>query len=286
MARVSALFSYPVKGCAGVPLAAARLAPTGLPHDRAFLVTDPEGVFRSQRADPRLALARPALGAHGDRLTLTAPGLEPVTVPVDTTGPARRVTLFGDPYTGIDQGQAVADWFTELLGRPSRLVRVPPDHRRTTTGLTPGTSNYADSAAVSLLSQAALTGLNERLAARGEPPLPMDRFRPNVVLDEVDAPHEEDAYRALTLGEARLGFAKLAVRCAVTLVDQRTGARAGPEPLRTLADYRRAPAGGVAFGAKFAVLGPGALAVGDRVAALTRADAAEPAPTASGSVTR
>lgn len=285
MVRISELVSYPIKGCAGVTWEGARLGPAGLPHDRAFMVTDAAGDHRTQRADPRLALARPSLTEDGARLTLTAPGFDPVTVPVDASGPARPVTLFGAPFTGIDQGAVAARWFSELLGRPSRLVRVPADHRRVTDGLTPGTSGYADSSAVLVVSRASLAALNERLAARGEPPLPMDRFRPNVVLDEVAAPHEEDDYRALTLGGARLGFAKLAVRCAVVLVDQRTGVRAGPEPLRTLAGYRRHPAGGVVFGAKFSVVTPGWLAVGDRPTDLVRAPDA-PACAASGTMAR
>ncbi|SOD59009.1 hypothetical protein SAMN06297387_101436 [Streptomyces zhaozhouensis] len=270
MAHIGELISYPVKGCAGVRHRVAHLGPAGLPHDRAFMVVDAEGAHRTQRADPRLALARPSVSEDGARLTLAAPGFAPLTLPVDTARPARPVTLFGQPFTGVDQGDEAAGWFGELLGRPSRLVRVPPDHRRSTDGLTPGTSGYADSCAVLLVGRASLDALHARLAARGQPPLPMDRFRPNVVLDGTGAPHEEDAYRALTLGGARLGFAKLAVRCAVTLVDQRTGARAGPEPLRTLADYRRHPAGGVVFGAKFAVLAPGTLTVGDRPAELVR----------------
>ena len=95
--------------------------------------------------------------------------------------------------------------------------------------------------------------------------VPMDRFRPNVVVDGWTEPHVEDQVREMSIGDADLAFAKLAIRCAVTLVDQRTGARAGPEPLRTLADYRRVTDKGVAFGAKFSVLRTGQLTVGDEL---------------------
>lgn len=78
-------------------------------------------------------------------------------------------------------------------------------------------------------------------------------------------PHAEDRIRRMTIGAADLGYTKLAVRCAVTLVDQEAGARGGPEPLRTLAGYRRAPGGGVVFGAKFSVVRAGKLSVGDEV---------------------
>jgi uncharacterized protein YcbX len=149
---------------------------------------------------------------------------------------------------------------------------VPPEHDRVTTGQTPGTAGYADGHAVLMASRASLDALNARLAARGCGPLPMNRFRPNLVVDGWDEPHSEDRVRQVTVGDAQLGYAKLAIRCAVTTVDQAEGVKYGPEPLRTLADYRRAAAGGVAFGAKFAVLRPGKLSVGDEVAVSAWAD--------------
>ncbi|MFK8848757.1 MOSC domain-containing protein [Streptomyces sp. Ac-502] len=265
-ATVAELTYYPLKGCAGVSVPAAEVTPAGLAHDRSFMVTDAEGVFRSQRRDPRLALIRPEIGAGGGRLTLRAPGVEALELDVDTSSARRDVLLFKSAYRGIDQGDTVAEWLTEALGVPSRLVRVPPEHDRVTDGLTPGTSGYADSCALHVLSRSTLELLGERLAEQGAAPLPMDRFRPNIVVDGWDAPHTEDRARRIAVGDVELGYAKLAVRCAVTTVDQGAGARGGPEPLRTLAGYRRAASGGVVFGAKFAVLRPGKLSVGDAVA--------------------
>jgi uncharacterized protein YcbX len=95
--------------------------------------------------------------------------------------------------------------------------------------------------------------------------VPMDRFRPNVVVDGWAEPHVEDQVREVSVGDADLAFAKPAIRCAVTLVDQRTGVRSGPEPLRTLADYRRVGDKGVGFGAKFSVVRTGQLTVGDEL---------------------
>ncbi|MGW8551478.1 MOSC domain-containing protein [Streptomyces tubercidicus] len=266
MATVVELISYPVKGCAGVPAAEAELTPAGLAHDRSFLVVGPGGVFRSQRKDPRLAVIRPQVGADGTHLTLSAPGRDPFHLDIDPgTDPAARsgVEMFGAPYRAVDQGDGVAGWLSGTLGAESRLVRVPPEHDRVTDGLTPGTSGFADSCALHILSLASLDDLNRRITAAGRPPVPMDRFRPNIVLDGWDAPQTEDRVRRVTVGGGELGFAKLAIRCAVTLVDQQTGGKAGPEPLRTLASYRRVPEGGVAFGSKFAVLATGKVAVGD-----------------------
>ncbi|MFI6586641.1 MOSC domain-containing protein [Embleya sp. NPDC050493] len=265
MATVVELICYPIKGCAGTSCDRALLTPAGLAHDRAFMVVDADGVFRTQRRDPQLAPIRPEIDAGGERLTLRRPGADPVTIDVDTGGPRRDVQLFGNPFRGIDQGDAAAHWLSQALGADSRLVRVPPEHERVTDGAIPGTAGYADSSPLHVLSRTSLDVLNARLGERGAPPLPMARFRPNVVVEGWADPHTEDRVRRCTVGEAELGYAKLAIRCAVTLVDQDTGTRAGPEPLRTFAGYRRAPQGGVAFGGKFAVLRPGKVAVGDEL---------------------
>lgn len=265
MARVVELSYYPVKGCAGTSVREALLTPAGLAHDRSFMVVSEEGVYRTQRRDPLLALIRPLITPDGDRLTLTAPEAEPLHFRVDTSGTRREVDLFGTAYQGIDQGDEAADWLSDVLGARSRLVRTPPEHDRVTDGLTPGTSGYADSCALHVISRSTLDLLDTRMAARGAHPLPLDRFRPNLVIDGWDEPHTEDRAHRLRIGDTELGYAKLAIRCAVTLVDQHAGTRAGPEPLRTLAGYRRATQGGVALGTKYAVLRPGKLTVGDEV---------------------
>ncbi|HVK21405.1 MAG TPA: MOSC N-terminal beta barrel domain-containing protein [Actinokineospora sp.] len=265
MATVVELNTYPIKGCAGVSVADAVTTAAGLAHDRAFMVTDEDGLFRSQRRSPRLATIQPFVSDTGDRITLRADGLAPIDIPVDLTAPRRDVILFKAPFHGIDLGPDAAAWLSEALGEPSRLVRVPPEHDRVTDGQVPGTSGYADSSAVHLLSLSTLAELNDRLVRRGEAALPIDRFRANILVDGWDEPSTEDRLRLLRIGDCELAYTKLAIRCVVTTVDQRAGVKAGPEPLRTLADYRRTD-GGVAFGAKFSVIRPGKLSVGDAIA--------------------
>ncbi|WFB09342.1 MOSC N-terminal beta barrel domain-containing protein [Streptomyces sp. LX-29] len=272
MVKVVDLISYPIKGCAGIPLTESLLTPAGLAYDRSFMVVSEDGVFRSQRREPLLAVVRPEISADGERLTLNAPGMTPLRIAVDSHSAPRAVEMFDKPYRGIDQGPDAAAWFSELLGAPSRLVRVPRDHGRVTDGWIPGTAGYADSGALLVLSRASMDELDRRLRAAGSPSLPMDRFRPNVVVDtrsadpvELAEPHWEDRARRVLAGNAELGYLKLAVRCAVTMVDQTRGVKAGPEPLRTLAHYRRTAAGGIVFGTKFSVVRPGKLAVGDEV---------------------
>lgn len=266
MGTIAELITYPIKGCAGTAVRTGMITPAGLTHDRAFMVVGADGTFRSQRRDPGLSVIRPELDATGARMTLHAPDTASLRIDVDPGGPRLDITMFNNPYVGIDQGDAAAGWLSEVMRAPSRLVRVPRDHARVTTGVHDGTCGFADSGAVLLLSAGSLAGLNERLLARGVEPLPMNRFRPNVVVS--GAPHVEDLGRRIAVGGdagAVLGYQKLCIRCAVTLVDQEAGRRAGPEPLRTLADYRRAAAGGVAFGSKYSVLRPGRLAVGDEL---------------------
>ena len=268
------IYSYPIKGCAGVSLTRAEVTPAGVRHDREFMVTGLDGTFRSQRRTPRLALIRPEVADYA--LVLRAEGVQDLTIPIRTDGPRRPVTLFSDPFTAIDQGDTAAEWLSDLLNTPSRLVRVPPDHHRTVSGATPGTSGWADSAAVHLLTRSSLADLNARL----DEPLPLSRFRPNIVIDDLGAPYAEDHVLTARIGEVGLALCKPAIRCAVTLVDQVTGVTTGPEPLRALAAYRRHPDGGVAFGTKFSVVTPGALAVGDVVSRTCHE--APPAGSASG----
>ncbi|MFJ2946307.1 MOSC domain-containing protein [Streptomyces sp. NPDC087226] len=265
MASVVELTYYPIKGCAGTSAREVALTPAGIAFDRAFMAVGEDGVGRTQRRDPRLALVRPSVGDGGARLTLRGPGVEALELRTDTVSARRKVEMFGNIHQGVDQGDAVAGWLSDVLRAPSRLVRVPPEHERVTDGRTPGTSAYADSCALHVLSRASLDLLNRKLAGRGLPPLPMNRFRPNIVIDGWEDPHTEDRAHHIRIGDTELGYAKLAIRCAVTMVEQGTGAKAGPEPLRTLAGYRRAAEGGVAFGTKYAVLRTGTLAVGDTV---------------------
>ncbi|MBY4211379.1 MOSC domain-containing protein [Rhodococcus fascians] len=257
--RVSSLVTYPVKGCAGTALHSARVGTAGLEHDRAFMIVDSDGSFRSQRTDPVLAVVR--CSVENGSLTLRHESAGSVTAVVDRDSAGREVTMFGTPLRGIDQGDDIAAWLTDVIGEPSRLVAAPRDHGRVTDGIRPGSAHFADSAAVHILSTATLAGLNSRLDA----PLPIDRFRPNIVVDGSQDAHVEDEVRDISIGDARLAYTKLAIRCAVTTVEQSTGVRTGPEPLRTLGTYRRARQKGVAFGSKFSVIEEGTISVGDEL---------------------
>jgi uncharacterized protein len=249
VAIVSGLVCYPIKSCAGVVLERGEVTPAGLTHDRTFAVVDQTGAMVLQPTAPLLATVRGRVLDEG--IVLSAPGMADLEV----AGGGRTLAVDVDkwPGRGIDQGDEAAEWFSELLSFPVRLVREPPGSRTGT-----------DPTALLVISRSSLDGLNARILARGATPVPMNRFRPNVIVTGWDEAHTEDRVASMTVGTAELGFGELAIRCVITLVDQLTGVRAGPEPLRTLADYRREN-GGVTFGMKASVRTPGHIAVGDQV---------------------
>ncbi|GLF94043.1 MOSC domain-containing protein [Streptomyces yaizuensis] len=287
---VRRLTYFPVKGCAGTDVPTARVGETGLEHDRTFMVVDPaEGTFHSQRTLPRMAAVRPEVVDGGAGLRLSADGTESLFLPVVPDGPRRAVSLFGRPLgEAVDQGDEVAAWFSGVLGVGARLVRVVPGFDRDGWGETPGKVAFADAHALLVASQESLDDLNARIAANGGRPVPMDRFRPNVVLDGCPAPHAEDVMRRMEIGTAAFAHATPAARCAVPMVDQVTGERDGPEPVRTLSTYRRDARlqNKVTFGAKAAVVRPGVLSVGDTVTVAWHAGSAGLTGLSSGAAAR
>jgi uncharacterized protein YcbX len=265
---VSELVYYPVKGCAGLSVPDAVVTETGILHDRSFMLVDEDGAFRSQRTTPAMAVIRPRLTEDGTRMIVDAPGADTIELDVVLDGPRLDVSLFGKWFgVGIDQGDLAAKWFSAVLDMPCRLVRVPPEHDRDGWGEIPGKVGFADAHALLIASESSLDHLNERIEARGATGVPMNRFRPNIVVSGWPEPHTEDRFRLMSIGGIELGYAVRAIRCAVPMVEQRTGQRSGPEPTRTLAAYRREPdfGNGVSFGVKAAVLGQGSVSVGDQV---------------------
>lgn len=242
-ARIAALFVHPLKGARGIAVDAASVATTGLEvagaGDREWMVVDAAGRFVSQREAPALALVVP--GIDDDVLTLGAPDHPEVWIPLARErGPAREVTVWRSHVRGFDEGDDAARWLSERLGRAVRLVRFDRGMRRRCNADYVGDSGahtlYADGYPVLVIGTASLADLNERLAARGEPALPMNRFRPNVVVEGL-APYDEDHLDTLAIGEVVLRMVKPCTRCQVTTTDQAT-AEVGHEPLPTLATYR------------------------------------------------
>jgi uncharacterized protein YcbX len=268
VARVAALSYYPVKGLAGVSVEQAEVGPTGLRHDRTFMLVEPDGTFLSQRSLPAMAALRAEVLDDGAALRFTAEGAPDLEIPVQYDGKRRDVSLFGTWFgQGVVQDPAADDWFSARLGKPAALVRVTPEHERPGWGVHRGQTGFGDAHALMITSLSSLDGLNERIVERGGDAIPMNRFRPNIVVAGWTEPHTEDKVLRMSAGAVEIGYAARSIRCAVPTVDQATGEKRGPEPTRTLATYRRQPdyGGGVSFGMKAAVLAEGTLQVGDDI---------------------
>lgn len=259
MIYVAGLHVYPIKSCRGVPLNEAVLSDRGLAGDRRYMVTDGEGKFLSQREEPRLALVRVTLTP--EELLLDAPDTAPMALPHHLPGgPAVQAQVWGDPVAGIEH-EAGGRWFSAFLGRPARLVYMPDAARRPVDRAQgPGGPlvSLADGYPLLLASHSSLDELNRRL----ERPLPMARFRPNVVVAGAAA-FAEDRWARLRIGEVEFTGPKLCDRCSITTVDIDSAAR-DKEPLATLAHFRRWD-GKVWFALNLIHQGPGSLRVGDRV---------------------
>jgi uncharacterized protein len=234
MPKVSALYIYPIKGCTGIELSGARLDPRGLLLDRAFMVVDAHGRFLSQRELPRMALVRTKLAPTA--LTLEGDGMRKLAVPLATQTSERvRVQVWDDTLMAEPVLHARA-WLREFLDVECDLVRFADEVvRGVDQKYAPADArvSFADAFPILLLSEASLAALNTRLPHA----LPMNRFRPNVVVTGTEA-HAEDAWRHIRIGDVDLDIVKPCSRCSVPTVDQLT-AQAGKEPSATLAKYRR-----------------------------------------------
>ena len=232
---LEALNVYPVKSCRGIALETAWLTATGLADDRHWMLVRPNGRFVTQRELPRLALIGTAVDAGG--LTLTAPERAPLHVPRTVPGAGLDVVVWKFAGRGIDCGDAAAQWMSAFLETPLRLVRFDPQSPRVCSPeWTPGAhavTEFSDGYPIMVLSRASLGDLNARLPRE----LPMERFRPNLVIDGVDA-YEEDRIHELSAGGITIRMVKPCARCSITTTDQRRGAVDGEEPLATLKKYR------------------------------------------------
>lgn len=245
MATLTALFVYPVKSMRGIPYREVRVSATGLQWDRQWMVVDAKGTFLSQRTHPRLAQIVPEITA--DALVLNAPNAPALNVPFMTTGEKVPVRVWKDSCVGVEQGAAAHAWVSRFLGRPVRLVRVAPDMQRAASpefaGSVPAPLGFPDGYPMLVCNEASLVDLNQRL---GET-LPMERFRPNLVIAGLPA-WAEDHIDTLTVGPVTLRLVKPCTRCAIPSLDHHTG-DPSIDPLPVLRKFRFSKAlRGIMFG--------------------------------------
>lgn len=277
---IAHLFVHPVKSCAGIEVQEALVTETGLDLDRAWMVVDAEGLFLTQRTLPRMALIRPQL--KSDEMVLRAPGMLALHVAIDVVEAPATVTLWRDTVPAWDMGAVAAQWFSDFLGQPCRLVRFDPEYRRLSsmewTGGVEAPNQFSDGFPLLVASVASLDELNVRLRAAGHAAVGMERFRPNVVLAGIDA-HDEDRVDLIWVdapeGEIHLQPVKPCARCPIPDIDPAT-AESAPAVGDALRSYRQDQRlnGAITFGMNAIVRqGEGrVLRVGQRVAANLRFD--------------
>ncbi|MDX2272086.1 MAG: MOSC N-terminal beta barrel domain-containing protein [Cyanobacteriota bacterium] len=259
--KVVGLYVYPIKSCRGIPLQKATLDGRGIVSDRSLMVVDSSGHFLTQRQHPRMALIE--VEPHEEFLILKAPDCLSLIVELQFNGDPQTVVIWRDCCQAIDQGDEAAVWLSDFLGIPCRLVQMAPDFVR---GLDPvytahGQVGFADGYPFLLTNEASWQDLNERMAA----PLPMDRFRPNIVVAGAEA-YAEDSWQQIRVGEVIFEVVKPSIRCRIPTTDQLTGEQ-GSEPLQTLATYRLVQ-GEIHFGQNLVHHSAGEILLGDDVEVL------------------
>lgn len=232
---LSSIIVYPLKSAAGVGLDSAVVEEHGLALDRRWMLIDEDGGFLSQRKLPRMALIR--VGIAGDHLSIQAPAMPPLYLELEPEGGVPVTThIWADTCTGLAVDPEADAWFSSFLHVNCRLVYIPLASFRTVDQefAEPGDYvGYADGFPFLLASTSSLADLNKR----ANTDLPMNRFRPNLVMTGFE-PYAEDKWRYFRVGQIGFRVVKPCARCSITTVDQDTG-ETGKEPLQTLANYRR-----------------------------------------------
>lgn len=257
--ELSGLNIYPVKSAAGISLSQAQVTLRGLMYDRRWMVCDRTGKFLTQRKLPKLSLIQVSVdemlrlsiaGAAHSAIELPAMPLEKTSVTVD---------VWGDDCVAWRMGDEAAQWLSDFLNVEAQLVYMPDStHRPSDHGRFNTPNSFSDAYPFLLISDASLTDLNNRL----EQPVPMNRFRPNIVVKGC-APFEEDTWTRIKIGNVVFDVAKACSRCSIPGVEQSTGEQ-GQEPLKTLATYRRWDHA-IWFGQNLIAHSEGTLTVGDEV---------------------
>ncbi len=261
MIELSNLTYYPIKACRGFDVTESRVERMGLANDRRMMVVTPKGEFVTQRENASLALITPTL--KGGSVTLSAPKFNSLQFEIRKAGPSTPVNIWKSTDVGaIDQGDEPANWLSEWLGNPVRLVHVDPHFKRK---LNPDYAvsdedhtGFADGYPILVISEESLSDLNSRLDLK----LPMDRFRPNMVVKGCQ-PFAEDAWKRIRIGGIEIALVKPCPRCVVTMIDKDTLEK-NKEPLKTLSKYRMQE-GGVMFGMNAIPLGEGDIKIGMNV---------------------
>lgn len=258
--RLSGIYIYPIKSAGGIPLKTAHVEQRGFQYDRRWMLVDDTGKFLTQRQLPRMALM--TVEIVGEQLVVNAPNRESISIPLHLESRDRiSVQVWRDVCDAVPLGEEVNRWFSDFLELSCRLVYMGESTFRPVNP-SYATNNeqvsFADGFPFLLISEASLQDLNQRL----DEPVPMNRFRPNIVVSGCEA-FAEDDWQKICIGSISFRVVKPCSRCSITTVEQTTGIR-GKEPLLTLAQYRRRN-GEIFFGQNLIPGELGTLQIGDVV---------------------
>ncbi|MGK6350318.1 MOSC domain-containing protein [Parapedobacter sp. DT-150] len=260
MLRVSGLYIYPIKSLSGISLMEARVGDRGFTFDRRWMLIDRHNRFLSQREQPQMALFRVQLETTG--LAVTYPGKTNLTVSfAQSYEKSEAVTIWDNTCHAMLADPTCHRWFSEALDIDCRLVYMPQStHRRVDQRYAAGDyiTSFSDAYPFLMIGQASLDDLNSRL----DTPVPMNRFRPNIVFSGGE-PYDEDRMNHLQIGAVPFQGVKLCSRCVVTTIDQGNGQKS-KEPLKTLATYRSKNKK-IMFGQNLIHHGTGIIRVGDQI---------------------
>lgn len=261
---VTQLFIYPVKSLRGIPLESSEIDSMGLKYDRRWMLVTPEGNFMSQRKTPEMVLIKTEL--NNGELTLSMDGKGSHTVPLITPESKKMtVDIWGDSVNASMVGATTDTWLSDVLKTPCHLVFIEDDVVRqcdlkfSNEGDQTG---FADGFPILVISEESLDDLNKRLPE----PVDMRRFRPNIVINGVEA-FAEDKLKSFSIGDIPMKGVKLCSRCPMPMVDPDLGKRVNQEPIATLSKYRKWD-GYVYFGMNVIHQEQGTLTIGDRLEVL------------------
>lgn len=262
---LSAINIYPVKALGGIALTQALVTPRGLQNDRRFMAVDANDMFLTQREHPKMATVWVELA--DDEITFSAPDVESVSFTATPEElPTRDVRVWASVVRAHRVSMEADRWLSDYLGADVQLVYMPDSAERRVNPAYAGNNeivSFADGYPLLMVSEASLDDLNTRIVANGGVAVPMNRFRPNLVIHGCDA-FAEDRLGEIVIGQAMFRAVKPCVRCQVTTTDQADGVVRGPEPLQTLGRYRASP-DGVMFGMNLVPVRLGTVKVGDAV---------------------
>jgi uncharacterized protein len=258
MIILSSLTYYPIKACCGFDVDTSIVELMGLQNDRRMMVVTPEGEFLTQREYPKLALVTPS--QSDDMVILSAPEFDILRFNILRSGATIPVNIWKSKgVQAVDQGEDTAEWFSDWLGTAVRLVHIADRFKRNVSpdyAVTPDDhTGFADGYPILIISEESLNELNSRMPTS----VPMNRFRPNIVVKGC-APFVEDTWKRIKIGDVEMALVKPCARCVVTTIDKDTLAKS-KEPLKTLNKFRKHKLGAI-FGMNVIPLNEGRLEVG------------------------